>query len=38
LFAMSGFDNTDFFQSSYSVDDQNQGGYGYSDPNDPYSK
>lgn len=26
---MSGFDNfnTDFYQSSYSVDDQNQGGY-----------
>uniref|UniRef100_A0A8C2JGK6 Yip1 domain family, member 5 n=2 Tax=Cyprinus carpio TaxID=7962 RepID=A0A8C2JGK6_CYPCA len=38
LFAMAGFDNTDFFQSSYSVDDQNQGGYGYSDPSDPYSK
>ena len=30
---MAGFDNlnTDFYQSSYSVDDQNQGSYGYND-------
>ncbi|XP_051534318.1 protein YIPF5-like [Myxocyprinus asiaticus] len=37
---MAGFDNfnTDFYQSSYSVDDQNQGGYGYSNTEDPYSK
>ncbi|ROJ62506.1 Protein YIPF5 [Anabarilius grahami] len=37
---MSGFDNlnTDFYQSSYSVDDQNQAGYGYSNTDDPYSK
>ncbi|XP_004076177.1 protein YIPF5 isoform X1 [Oryzias latipes] len=36
---MSGFDNlnTDFYQSSYSVDDQNQGGYGYS-TNENYNK
>lgn len=36
---MSGFDNfnTDFYQSSYSVDDQSQQGYGYSN-NDPYNK
>lgn len=35
---MSGFDsfNTDFYQSSYSVDDQNAGGYGYSSTEDPY--
>ena len=28
---MAGFDNlnTDFYQSSYSVDDQNQGSYAY---------
>lgn len=38
LLAMSGFDNfnTDFYQSSYSVDDQNQGGYSNTD--DPYNK
>lgn len=38
---MSGFDNfnTDFYQSSYSVDDQGQqGGYGYSNTEDPYNK
>lgn len=36
---MSGFDNfnTDFYQSSYSVDDQNQAAYGYSS-SDPYNK
>lgn len=40
LLAMAGFDNfnTDFYQSSYSVDDQNQAGYGYSNTEDPYSK
>lgn len=37
---MSGFDNlnTDFYQSSYSVDDQNQGSYGYSNSENPYNK
>lgn len=37
---MSGFDNfnTDFYQSSYSVDDQNQGNYGYSNAENPYNK
>ncbi|XP_029030613.1 protein YIPF5 [Betta splendens] len=37
---MSGFDNfnTDFYQSSYSVDDQNQGGYGYTNTDNPYNK
>lgn len=36
---MSGFDNfnTDFYQSSYSVDDQNQG-YAYGNTDDPYNK
>uniref|UniRef100_A0A8C6TEE2 Protein YIPF n=1 Tax=Neogobius melanostomus TaxID=47308 RepID=A0A8C6TEE2_9GOBI len=36
---MSGFDNfnTDFYQSSYSVDDQSQQGYDYAN-NDPYNK
>lgn len=44
---MSGFDtfNTDFYQSSYSVDDQNQGGYtqnqggyAYNPAENPYNK
>ncbi|KAK1788011.1 hypothetical protein P4O66_016485 [Electrophorus voltai] len=37
---MSGFDNfnTDFYQSSYSVDDQSQAGYGYSNTEDAYNK
>ncbi|XP_024288031.1 protein YIPF5-like [Oncorhynchus tshawytscha] len=38
---MSGFDNfnTDFYQSSYSVDDQGQpAGYGYSNTEDPYKQ
>lgn len=37
---MSGFDNfnTDFYQSSYSVDDQNQAGYGYNNADNPYNK
>ena len=41
---MSGFDNlnTDFYQSSYSVEDQNQAAYGYSNSNtnteNPYNK
>ncbi|TRY58108.1 hypothetical protein DNTS_025527 [Danionella cerebrum] len=35
---MSGFDNfnTDFYQSSYSVDEQNHGSTGYSSQDDPY--
>lgn len=37
---MSGFDNlhTDFYQSSYSVDDQNQAGYGYNNAETPYKQ
>lgn len=37
---MSGFDNfnTDFYKSSYSVDDQNQGGYAYNNQDDPYNR
>ncbi|KAM6970749.1 protein YIPF5 [Aplochiton taeniatus] len=38
---MSGFDNfnTDFYQSSYSVDDQNQqAGYDYTNTQDPYKQ
>lgn len=37
---MSGFDNfnTDFYQSTYSVDEQSQAAYGYSNAEDPYSK
>ncbi|XP_076130323.1 protein YIPF5 [Alosa pseudoharengus] len=37
---MSGFDNfnTDFYQSSYSVDDQNSQGYAYGNADDPYNK
>lgn len=40
LLAMSGFDsfNADFYKSSYSVDDQSQGGYGYPNPDDPYGR
>lgn len=37
---MSGFDNldADFYQSSFSVDDQNQGGGGYSNTDVQYIK
>ncbi|KAG5843348.1 hypothetical protein ANANG_G00149900 [Anguilla anguilla] len=37
---MSGFDNfnTDFYQTSYSIDDQGQAAYGYSNAEDPYNK
>ncbi|KAG9351291.1 hypothetical protein JZ751_022535 [Albula glossodonta] len=37
---MSGFDNfnTDFYQTSYSIDDQGQAGYGYGNTEDPYNK
>lgn len=37
---MSGFEsfNTDFYQSPYSVDDQSQGSYSYSNAEDPYNK
>ncbi|KAG7321191.1 hypothetical protein KOW79_015606 [Hemibagrus wyckioides] len=37
---MSGFEsfNTDFYQSPYSVDDQNQGTYNYGNAEDPYNK
>ncbi|KAL4631237.1 protein YIPF5-like [Arapaima gigas] len=37
---MSGFDNfnTDFYESSYSVDDQGQASYGYGNTEDPYNK
>lgn len=37
---MSGFDNfnTDFYQSSYSVDDQSQSGYGHNNAENPYNK
>uniref|UniRef100_A0A8C1SDL1 Protein YIPF n=2 Tax=Cyprinus carpio TaxID=7962 RepID=A0A8C1SDL1_CYPCA len=39
LLAMSGFDklDADFYQSSFSVDDQNQGGGGYSNTDVQYS-
>lgn len=37
---MSGFDNfkTDFYESSYSVDDQGQAAYGYANTEDSYNK
>ncbi|XP_056587986.1 protein YIPF5 [Triplophysa dalaica] len=37
---MSGFDNlnTDFYKSSYSVDDQSQEGYAYTNQDDPYNR
>ncbi|XP_036380697.1 protein YIPF5 [Megalops cyprinoides] len=37
---MSGFDNfnTDFYQTSYSIDDQGQATHGYSNSEDPYNK
>ncbi|TKC50778.1 hypothetical protein EI555_018736 [Monodon monoceros] len=40
LFAMSGFDNlnTDFYQTSYSIDDQSQQSYDYGGSGGPYSK
>ncbi|XP_047661889.1 protein YIPF5 isoform X2 [Tachysurus fulvidraco] len=37
---MSGFEsfNTDFYQSPYTVDEQNQGSYSYNNAEDPYNK
>ncbi|KAG8506990.1 Protein YIPF5, partial [Galemys pyrenaicus] len=40
IFAMSGFDNlnTDFYQTSYSIDDQSQQTYDYGGSGGPYNK